>query len=214
MPTGVLAEESNVSETEMPSNNLSDYLDRLKKSLGSNRDTDGLGTMAVGPLRIGSVDAINGEGGKEVPEFAATRHELEQLAEHWWTERIDHDFYWFVFQQTGSSEWRRSVYIARRLNRLGQILGDEVMDKAFDDAAARWRKLHKISDEDWKVFRQGTNDEQETWREKFAVEGEAVTQPEGKALAEAFGAEDAARNERQVGIAPDFEYVCEEKEEA
>ena len=129
-------------------------------------------------------------------------------------ERIDHDFYWFAFQQTGSSEWRWSVYIARRLHRLGEILGDEAMDKAFDDAAARWRKHYKISDEDWKVFRQGTADEQETWREKLAVDGEEVTQPEGKALAEAFGAEDAAKHERQVAIAPDFEHVREEKEEA
>ena len=33
--------DSNVSENEMPANNLSDYLDRLEKSVGSNRDTDG-----------------------------------------------------------------------------------------------------------------------------------------------------------------------------
>src|SRR6202042_1168644 len=108
------------------------------------------GAMAIagGGLIIGSVDAINGQDGEEV-EFPVTRHELHALAEHWWTERIDHDFYWFAFQQTGSSEWRWSVYIARRLHRLGEILGGKVMGKAFDDAAARWRKLYKISDEDW-----------------------------------------------------------------
>jgi hypothetical protein len=184
--------ESNVSENEMPSNILSDYLDRLEKSAGSNRDTDGLGTMATGPFVVGSVEAINGEDGKEAPEFVATRHELKQLAAHWWTERLDHDFDWFVYQQTGSSEWRWSVYISRRLNRLGQILNEEAMDKAFDDAAARWRKLYKIDDEDWRVFTEGTEEQQEDWREKKLAE---VAQPEGKALAEAFGAEDAAKAE-------------------
>lgn len=184
--------ESNVNEDEMPSNNLSNYLDRLEKSAGSNRDTDGLGTMAAGPFVVGTVEAINGENGKEAPEFVATRHELRALAAHWWTERLDHDFDWFVYQQTGSSEWRWSVYITRRLNRLGQIPGEEAMDKAFDDAAARWRKLYKIDDEDWRVFTEGTEEQQGAWREKKFAD---VAQPEGKALAEAFGAEDAAKAE-------------------
>jgi hypothetical protein len=39
--------DSNVSENEMPSNNLSDYLDRLGKSAGSNRDADGLAVQQV-----------------------------------------------------------------------------------------------------------------------------------------------------------------------
>ena len=173
-----------------------DYLGALDRSKGSNRDTEGLGAMAIagGGLIIGSVDAINGQDGEEA-EFPVTRHELHALAEYWLTERIDHDFNWFVCQQTGSSEWRWSVYIDRRLNRLGQILGEEAMDKAFNDVAARWRKLYKISDEEWKVFTEGTREEQDAWREKFAVDGEAVTQSEGKALAEAFGTKDAAKAE-------------------
>jgi hypothetical protein len=117
--------ERNVSENEMPSNNLSDYLDRLEKSAGSNRDTDGLGTMAAGPFVVGSVEAINGEDGKEAREFVATKHELKQLAEYWALERIERDFYWFVTQTSGSSEWRWSTYVNRRLNRLAQVLGSE-----------------------------------------------------------------------------------------
>lgn len=173
-------------------NTAQTYLDALSKSQGSNRDTEGLGVMTDGRFMIGSVDEINGGGGEEVPEFVATRHELERLAAYWWTERIEHDFDWFVSQQTGSSEWRRSVYINRRLNRLYDILGQEAMDKVIDDATARWRKLYKVSDEEWRVFTQGTDEEQEVWREKKLTE---VTQQEGKALAEAFGAEDAAKAE-------------------
>ena len=51
--------------------------------------------IAGGGLIIGSVDAINGQDGEEV-EFPVTRHELRALAAYWWTERLDHDFDWFV----------------------------------------------------------------------------------------------------------------------
>ncbi len=163
-----------------------DYLGALERSKGSNRDTEGLGAMAIagGALIIGSVDAINGQDGKEV-EFPVTRHELRALAAHWWTERVDHDFEWFVYQQTGSSEWRWSAYIARRLDRLGQILGQEAMDKAFDDAAARWRKLYKIDDEEWRVFTKGTEEQQEVWREaQWRKQEEAEAQAAVRELAE------------------------------
>lgn len=60
-------------------------------SMGSNTDTSGLGTMAVGPVTIGSVDDINGKGGQELSEVVR-RHELEQLADYWATERLERDF--------------------------------------------------------------------------------------------------------------------------
>jgi hypothetical protein len=114
---------------------------------------------------IGFVDEINGKEGEEVPEYVATRHELRQLAVYWSRERLNRDIWWFLFQQTGSTDWRWSIYIDRRLDRLQQILGEEVMTNAFDDVSARWRKLHKFSDEDWRVFVQGSEREQEAWRE-------------------------------------------------
>jgi len=39
--------ESNMTDNEIPSNNLSDYLDRLGKSAGSNCDADGLAVQQV-----------------------------------------------------------------------------------------------------------------------------------------------------------------------
>jgi hypothetical protein len=167
--------ESNVSENEMPANNVSDYLNRLQKSMGTNRDTDGLGVVANGPFVIGSVDAINGEDGREVPEFLATRHELKQLAEYWAQERIEDDFDCFLYQSSGSSEWRWSAYINRRLNRLSELLGPEAMRKVHEDAVASFRKCNpKISDEDWRVFMEGTEEEQEAWREKVFGEDESA----------------------------------------
>jgi hypothetical protein len=136
-----------LSENRAPASNVSDYLDRLQKSKGANRDTDGLGTMAAGPSVIGSVVAINGEGGEELPQFVATRHELKQLAEYWLLERIEHDFDWFVDQTAGSSVWRWSEYINRRLHRLDHVLGAEAMRKEREDAVASFRKRYpKITD--------------------------------------------------------------------
>ena len=42
--------DSNVNKNEMPANSVSDYLDLLRESMGSNRDSKGLGAMSVGPL--------------------------------------------------------------------------------------------------------------------------------------------------------------------
>lgn len=165
----------NVSETQAQDSTSTDYLDRLQDSKGSNRDTDGLGSMTIGPFRVGSVDFINGEGGKEVPEFVPTRQELMQLAEYWALERIKHDFFWVLTQQTGSSEWREGEYIFRRLNRLGEILGTEAMGSVWDAAIATFRKQSpKVTDEDWRVFTEGTEEEQEAWRNKLNEEMEAA----------------------------------------
>jgi hypothetical protein len=142
-----------------------DYFDRLQRSKGSNRDTAGLGTMAVGPFVVGGVDAINSENGKEMPEFVPTRHELKKLAEYWALERLERDFYWFVCQQTGSSEWRWSVHITRRLDRLSEVLGPEAMRTAREAAVASFRRHRaEFTDEDWRVFTEGAEEEQEAWR--------------------------------------------------
>jgi len=103
---------------EEQKNSEKTYLERLAAPVGNNRDSNGLGNMALGRFIVGSVDAINGDDGREVADFVPTVHELKQLAVYWLGERIEHDFDWFMYQSTGSSEWRWSVYVGRRLNRL------------------------------------------------------------------------------------------------
>ena len=167
-------------EQQQPREGL-DYIDKMEASVGSNRDTQGLGTMNVGHCTVGSVGPINGEDGKEVPDFVPTLHELKQLASYWVHERIDHDFEWFAYQQTGSSEWRSSVFISRRLNRLAEILGEDAMQQVRKDAVEAYRKCYpKINDEDWRVFTTGTEQEQEAWRMKFWKEMSPGTQQVAK----------------------------------
>ena len=155
-----------LSKNQTPSD-VSDYLDRLQESKGTNRDAEGLDPMAVGPISIGRVDAIHGETGKEVPEFPATGHELIQLAQYWTLERIERDVDWFLFPSIGSREWRWSDYIDRRLDRLYQVLGREMMRKAQEDAVALFRQRHPdITVGDWRAFTESTDDEQEAWWER------------------------------------------------
>jgi hypothetical protein len=164
------------NNNQQPQSILKDYLDRLTESAGTNRDTEGLGTMAVGPLIIGSVDAINGEDGREIPEFVATRHELKRLADYWAKQRIEHNFDWFLYHSSGSSEWRWSTYIDHRLTRLTEVLGQEAMRRVQDDVIVSFRKRYpKITDEDWKGFTAGSDEEdQETLRKKVFGEEEEM----------------------------------------
>jgi len=147
-------------EQQQPDEAPSDYIDRL----GTNRDTKGMGAINVSRFIIGCGEPISGQDGNGVPAFVPTFHELRQLASYWMQERIEHDFDWFTYQQTGSSEWRWSIFIFRRLDRLAAILGDHMMHQVREDAIASFRKRYpKISDDDWRVFTSGTEEEREAW---------------------------------------------------
>jgi hypothetical protein len=148
-----------------------EYLERLAASVGNNRDSNGLGNMNLGRFTVGSVGAINGDDGQEVADFVPTVHELKQLAVYWCEERIAHDFDWCVYQATGSSEWRWSAYIGRRLNRLSEILGDQAMEEVWKKSIASYRRRYpKVTDEDWHIFTTGTEEEQERWRNEILGE--------------------------------------------
>jgi hypothetical protein len=131
---------------------------------------------------------------EEVPEFVVTRHELRQLARHWYDERLVQSFCFFIYQTTDSFEWRWSAYINHRLDRLTQVLGTNVMRELQGDAVKSFRnRCTEITDEDWRVFTTGTEDERQTWRVKVLFEDEnaVVTAKEAKELNAEFGAQQA-----------------------
>lgn len=153
--------EISLSDEEEPN-----YMERLSRTIGSNRHSDGLGIMAMGPLVVGRVDEVNGALRAEVLDFVPTLHEAKQLAIYWAGERLDADFDWFCHQCSGSSEWRWSAFINRRLDRLAEVIGSPVMKEAWAEAVASYRTRYpKISDGDWRIFMQGTEEEQQQWRE-------------------------------------------------
>jgi hypothetical protein len=113
----------------------------------------------------------------EVPEYVPTRRELKQLAVYWAVEYIANRFWWFVYQQTGAAERRERNEALIHLNRMSEILGSETMEIVWRDAEASFRKRGKgLTDEDWRVFAEGTEQEREAWRDKVLSEEEIAAQ--------------------------------------
>jgi hypothetical protein len=131
----------------------------------------------------------------EVPEYVPTRRELKRLAVFWAVEYIANRWWWFAYQQTGSAERSERHEALSHLNRMGEILGSETMEIVWRDAEALVRKNSpKLTDEDWRVFTKGTEDEQQAWREKILqIEDEerVVTAEEARELHALFGARQA-----------------------
>lgn len=119
---------------------------------------------------------------------------LRQLARYWYDERLVQSFWFYIYQSTDSFEWRWSVYINYRLDRLTQVLGMEVMQELQGDAAKSFRnRCTEITDEDWRVFTSGTEDEQQAWRVKVLIEDEerVMTAEEARELHALFGTRQA-----------------------
>jgi hypothetical protein len=129
-----------------------------------SEDALGLGPRQAGPFVIGLVDSIAGEGGVEVREFVATKHELLVLARHWATEIIDLGFAYFLYGCTGSSEWRTRVYADRRLSTIAKAIGEEEVRNAFTQAEQAFAK--GVDQQAWRIFTEGTQEEQERFQQE------------------------------------------------
>jgi hypothetical protein len=136
-------------------------------------DSEGLGAWGNERFVIGHVPEVNGSEACEVPQFVPTKHELIQIAKYWFQRRLDNDFYLFVFGQTGSSEWRTNVYANRRINRIADILPEQELNQSIEEVEHDFKQEHKISDADWDVFKNGTQEQRMLYQERFWREVES-----------------------------------------
>jgi hypothetical protein len=144
------------------------YLEHLASPAVRNADNELLGAIHIGRLTVGYVDEINGPGAEEILGFVPTRHELIHLAKYWAKVGINIDYFWFCYQQTGSSEMRRGRFAWRRVDRIADVLGDEVVKAAVDKAYEEYGK-----DQDprtWNIFLNGTPEERTALQEEIARE--------------------------------------------
>jgi len=118
-----------------------------------NKDNDLLLPMGV----FGSVDEVNGPGAAEIPDFVPTRHELLQLLNFWVKEALDYEYFEFLYAQTGSTELRLIPYAWRRVNRIGELLGEERAKKAVEKAYAEFGK--NKNQRDWEIFMHGSSED-------------------------------------------------------
>jgi len=139
----------------------------IKRTTGGSKkvseDAQGLGPRQTGPFAFGVVDTIVGEGGVEVPGFVPTKNEILQLVRYWATEIIDLDFSFFLHGATGSSEWRTREFANRRLNTISKLIGQQEVTTAVEQATETFAK--RVDARAWKVFWEGTKEEQEEFQQ-------------------------------------------------
>jgi hypothetical protein len=111
------------------------------------------------------VSEVNGPDSAEMPEYVPTRHELLQLAKYWATLALDLQFDFFLYGQTGSSEYRRDAFAKRRIGRIAEILGREDIDKVIDQVYEEYGK--KQDARAWTIFMTGTPEEQEAFQDEI-----------------------------------------------
>ncbi len=141
-----------------------------------NPDSEGLGWYGNDRIVIGCVDEVNGPGSIEFPSFVPTRHELVQLAKYWASVRMDLDFSHFIDGQTGSSEIRLGPFASRRIARIAAALGEDEVAKAVNEAYDEFGK--RCDPRTWKVFREGTPEEQKTLQAEIAREMSGIEDPQ------------------------------------
>jgi hypothetical protein len=150
---------------------LSDMtLDEWRKATSTNKrnacpDSEGLGFWGDERFTVGYVDEVNGPNSAEMPEFVPTRYELIQLAKYWATIVIDLRFDYFLYTQTGSSEWRLDAFARRRVGRIGKILGQDEINKVIDQAYEEYGK--EQDPRAWSIFLNGTLEEQQAFQDEI-----------------------------------------------
>src|ERR1019366_5859431 len=92
-------------------------------------------------------------------------YELIQLGEYWTTIVIDLRFDYFLYTQTGSSEWRLDAFAWRRVGRIGEILGQDQINKVIDQAYEEYGK--KQDPRAWSIFLNGTPEEQAAFQDEI-----------------------------------------------
>jgi hypothetical protein len=157
---------------------MNDFTNRFLHDLNNpetrNADNEGLGAIHAGPFTVGWVDEVNGPGVEELA-FMPTRHELFQLVKYWVGVALDIEYFWFLYQQTGSSECRRHAFAWRRINRAAQILGEADVSKAIEEVCD---ELVKEEGSAWHVFLRGTEAEKAALQQEIDQQVSSVGKEE------------------------------------
>ena len=128
-------------------------------------DNEGLGCSGNDKFMIGYVSEVNGPDSAEIPDFVPTRHELLQLVKYWATVVLDHQFFYFCYGQTGSSEWRRKAFANRRIDRIATLLGEDQVQKAIQESEEEFRKT--TDPRAWAIFKSGTREERKAFQDEI-----------------------------------------------
>jgi len=108
-------------------------------------------------------DKNNNLSAEQPIRFVPTPDELAVLVKHWVNKAFDDEYFIFWGQCFGSSDLQHIHHDWKRVNDIADVLGDEAthtaVEEAFQQAAQDFDRNH------WIVFRYGTSEEGEAYRE-------------------------------------------------
>jgi hypothetical protein len=118
-----------------------------------------------------TINEVNGSEACEVPQFVPTKHELIQIAKYWFQRLLNIQLWFFATGQSGSSEWREDFYAALRIDRIAEIVPEQELNQAIEEVDRDFKQDKKISDEDWNIFKNGTQEQWKSFQDKLWREG-------------------------------------------
>ena len=75
----------------------------------------------------------------EEPDFVPTRDELLHIVKHWRRTVLADDFFRFYSGQISGGDSRKAAFAGNRINSIASLLGDESVDRAYEEAEKEFR---------------------------------------------------------------------------
>jgi hypothetical protein len=108
---------------------------------------------------------VVGEDEREIPEFVPTKEEVIHLAKYWVRRRLQVRFWVFNFEQCSRSEWCEERYALNRIDQIAEILPEQELNQAIKEAERDFKQ--DIGDDVWEIFKNGTEEQCKSYREKL-----------------------------------------------
>ena len=114
---------------------------------------------------LGWVDEMNGSEAAKIPDLVSTSYELIQLVRFWVEEYLDFHFHdGFRLNSVSSSGCDRAAYACRRINKIEEVLGQEQVQEAVDQAYQDFGK--KQDQRIWDIFLNGDEEQRQAFYEE------------------------------------------------
>ncbi len=107
-------------------------------------------------------------GYEDIPDFVPIKRELLQLVNFWVKESLDYEYFAFLYAQSSSSGFRLSAYAWRRINRIGELLGEERVKEAVEEAYAEFGKNQ--DQRYWEIFMHGSSEDRKALQDEIQRE--------------------------------------------
>lgn len=130
-----------------------------------NADNEWVGALCTSGVRIGHIDEMNGNASAEINLLMLTKHELLQLVKYWADVAIDLEYFFFLYEQWGSSQVGRCDFAWARVARIADLAGKEEVHRVIEGVYAEFAK--GADPEAWHAFRHGTDEEKRAVRDRI-----------------------------------------------